>query len=163
MFRGDVIASAQPGDPLSPSLVSKNINRLLRAVFKKIALPCAEKYSSHCFRRWAASAILNAGPKHAEIMQTDGWGSSSFRVYLDIQGAGDVSTRAVLDGGDPHSPTASGGDETSLSTNTSLENPETLKLYLFFLILQRGYPNFQKILKPYFRRWDYSEFGKKTL
>ena len=118
IFWANVITSTQPGDPLFPSLANKNINRVLRAAFKKIALPGAEKYSSHCFRRGAASAILNAGSTLAEIMQTAGWKSSSFRVYLDIQRAEEVSMRAVLAGGDSHSPTASEDDETSPGTNT---------------------------------------------
>ena len=49
------------------------------------------------FQEWgAANAILRPGPTLSEIMRTGGWGSSSFRVYLDLRKAEEASMLSVL-------------------------------------------------------------------
>ena len=96
MFWVSILDRAAPGDMLFPALRNKNINRVLRAAFNNIGVPDAEKFSSHCFRRGAATAILNSGSTLSEIMRTAGWSSKAFRIYLDIQKAEEASTKAVL-------------------------------------------------------------------
>ena len=86
-----VIANTAPGAPLFPSLQGKNFSRILRAVLGKLKVPGAEKYSPHCFRRGAATAILNSGSTLSEIMRTGGWASSSFKVYLDLHRSAELA------------------------------------------------------------------------
>ena len=96
MFWTEVLRTATPGQPLFPTLLNKNINRVLRAALARIGLVGHERHSSHCFRRGAATAILNSGTPLAEIMRTAGWSSSSFRIYLNLQKAEECSMRSIL-------------------------------------------------------------------
>ena len=96
IFWAQVLRTTHPGPPLFPTLGNKNINRRLRAIFARLGIPGAERYSTHCFRRGAANAILQSGSTLAEIMRTAGWKSNAFRVYLNIQKAEECSMRAVL-------------------------------------------------------------------
>ena len=95
-FWAEVLRTAVPGQPLFPTLLNKNINRALRAALGRIDLPEFERYSSHCFRRGAATAILNSGSSLAQIMRTAGWNSNSFKIYLNLQKAEESSMRQVL-------------------------------------------------------------------
>ena len=101
VFWVEVLRNTAPGQPLFPTLVNKNINRVLRATLERLAIPEGTRYSSHCLRRGAAAAILDSGSSLAEIMRTAGWSPSSFRIYLNLQKAEEFSMRSVLTGGDP--------------------------------------------------------------
>ena len=115
-----VIATVAPGAPLFPNLQGKNFSRILRAVLGKLEIPDAEKYSSHCFRRGAAAAILNSGSTLSEIMRTGGWASSSFKVYLDLHRSEELAMKDVLKGNSPSSSRSSSISETSSVTSTPI-------------------------------------------
>ena len=100
IFWADILKTTAPGERLCPALKNKNINRALKAAFRSVGIPEAERYSSHFFRRGDANAILHSGSTLAEILRTVGWKSSSFPVYLDIQRAEESSMRTVLAGED---------------------------------------------------------------
>ena len=115
-----VIAHTEPGELLFPSLQGKKFSRILRAILAKLAVPEAEKYSSHCFRRGAATAILNSGSTLSEIMRTGGWASSAFKVYLDMHRSEELAMKDVLAGNSPVSNRSSSVESTSSITSTPI-------------------------------------------
>ena len=71
-FWRTVIQFAEPGSPLFPTIQSRNFSRILRKVLNKLGIEDADRYSSHCVRRGAATAILRFGCTLSEIMRTGG-------------------------------------------------------------------------------------------
>ena len=113
-----VLGHTHPGMPLFPLFQGENFPRALRAVLKKLHTPESDRYSSHCFRRGAATAILNSGATLSEIMRTGGWASSSFKVYLDLQRSEEPAMKDVLAGASPISACPSDISETSSITSS---------------------------------------------
>ena len=111
-----VIKHTHPGSPLFPSLQKKNITRIIRRVLSLLDVIDAERYSTHCFRRGAATALLDSGSTLSEIMKTGGWASGSFRIYLNLQKAEESSLKDILG---QNSPDSSPVGSPSLVSSTS--------------------------------------------
>ena len=116
-FWKKVLGHTKPGERLFPSSQWGNFPRVLRTVLSKLNIADSERYSSHCFRRGAATAILNSGATLSEIMRTGGWASSSFKVYLDLHRSEELSMRNVLAGASPVSQRSSSIASTSSVTS----------------------------------------------
>ena len=151
VFWAEVLRNTAPGQPLFPTLVNKNINRVLRASLGRIAVPDSERYSSHGFRRGAATAILDSGSSLAEIMRTAGWSSSSFRIYLNLQKAEESSMRKVLAGGESPSSDCVSSETSSATKTPPLKSRKmlTLPLSLHWDLLYR------KLSKKTRKRWEF--------
>ena len=151
-FWASVLKSTEPGAPLFPSYIGRNVTRVLRAVLAGIEVEDSQRYSTHCFRRGAATAILQSGSTLSEIMRTGGWKSSSFQVYLDLHRSEELSMKEVLIANSPSSSEYSAQSVTSSVTSSpvmkgaSNENQEDLDFptslywgilpqYLFRLII----------------------------
>ena len=74
-----------PGERLFPSLISKNLNRVLKGILSSMEIPDAHSYSTKAFRRGAAMDIMSSGSTLAQIMRSAGWSSQAFRAYLVFQ------------------------------------------------------------------------------
>ena len=74
-----------PDQPIFPTLLNKNLNRVLKASLKNIGFPQAEKYTMYCFRRGCLMEMKRADSTVSEIMRTAGWSSAQFRTYLDLK------------------------------------------------------------------------------
>lgn len=122
-----VLRHTEPGSPLFPSLMARNFSRVLRAVQGKLSIPDSERYSSHCFRKGDANAIMRSGPTLSEIMRTGGWKSSAFRVYLDLHKAEELSMKDVLGGESSSSASPSSGEETSSFSTAILGREKTIR------------------------------------
>ena len=121
-FWAAVAQHTAPGESLFPSLLAKNIAGILRKALTNIHVVDAERYSTHCFRKGAATAILNSGATLAQIMKTGGWVSGSFKVYLDLHHAEEVSMKNISP---KESPASSAGppSASSASSATISESP----------------------------------------
>ena len=74
-----------PGEGLFPTLQSKNLNRISKAILGRLEIDSATKYSTKAFRRGAAMDIMASGSTIAQIMRSAGWHSQAFRAYLIFQ------------------------------------------------------------------------------
>ena len=72
------------GEQLFPNLAKSNINRILRAVLRKIGIQRADSFGTHAFRRGAARALLDNGGTMADLLRSGMWSSSAFKLYLDM-------------------------------------------------------------------------------
>ena len=52
---------AEPGRRLFTDVAPRNVNRVLKTVFRKMKLPRAERYTSHGFRRGGAHELKERG------------------------------------------------------------------------------------------------------
>ena len=125
-----VIAHTRPGYPLSPSLLNKNITRISRKVLRELGIEDHDRYSTHCFRHGAATAILNSGSTLSEIMRTGGWASSSFKVYLDLHRSEESAMKRALTvdspgSTSPVSASSLSGDSTSSITSSAISKDKT--------------------------------------
>ena len=66
-----------------PSVTSRNVNNVLRAILKQMELPHAEQYSSHGFRRWEASELQTTGSQWSTVATIGDWRSLAFKGYVD--------------------------------------------------------------------------------
>ena len=71
------------GELLFPSITRRNVNEILRAILKKIELPYAERFSSHAFRRGAASELQSSGSQWSTVATLGDWRSLAFKGYVD--------------------------------------------------------------------------------
>ena len=85
-----------PGELLFPSLQNKNLNRILKAILKRMGVESAEKYSTKAFRRGAAMDIMASGSALAQIMRSAGWHSQAFRAYLIFQMEEECNMKAIF-------------------------------------------------------------------
>ena len=113
-----VLANTEPGGKLFPTFEGGDFSRVLRKVLLKLNIADSERYSSHCFRRGAATAILNSGATLSEIMRTGGWASSSFKIYLDMNRAEEISMSKVSAANSPDSERSSSASSTSSITSS---------------------------------------------
>ena len=74
----------QSGELLSPTITRRNANDILRAILKKLELPYAERYSSHGFRRGAASELQSTGSQWSTVATIGDWRSLAFKGYVDL-------------------------------------------------------------------------------
>ena len=123
-----VCSSTSWGEPLFPSLRSKNINRILKGMLRSLKVPEADSYSTHAFRRGASMELKGSGSTFAQVLKTVGWNSASFRAYLSFVEDEEVNIRSILaniDGyessdGEEDEPESDSAiqDETSSGTNS---------------------------------------------
>ena len=66
----------------------------LRNVLTHLAVPCADEYGTHAFRRGHAQDLLNGGATLAEILRAGQWKSGAFHRYLETA---DIEQGAVLE------------------------------------------------------------------
>ena len=74
----------QSGELLFPSITRRDVNDILREVLKKLELPYAERYSSHGFRRGAASELQSTGSQWSTVATIGDWRSLAFKGYVDL-------------------------------------------------------------------------------
>ena len=72
------------GGHLFSAVNTRNFNRILRAVLRKLKVPEAERYSSHGFRRGTAQDLKLHGSPWEVVASAGIWNSSAFRGYLDL-------------------------------------------------------------------------------
>ena len=84
------------GEPLFPTLRSRNINRILKGMFRSMGVEEANAYSTHAFRRWESMELKNSGSNLAQVLKTVGWNSASFRAYLSFVEDEEVNIRSIL-------------------------------------------------------------------
>ena len=85
-----------PGEGLFSSLQRRNLNRILKAILKRMGVESAEKYSTKAFRRGAAMDIMASGSTLAQIMRSAGWHSQAFRAYLMFQMEEECNMKAIF-------------------------------------------------------------------
>ena len=83
-FWPEVRRRCRSGDLLIPTTTRRNVNTILRAILKKLELPHAERYSSHGFRRGAASELHPTGPQWSTVATIGDWRSLAFKGYVDL-------------------------------------------------------------------------------
>lgn len=129
-----VSAHTPPGQPLFPSLIRSNINRILKATFPKAGIRPWGRYSAHFGRRGAANEILRSAPSLATIMRTGGWQSGGYKAYLDLREAEEADIRNI-------SRRPGGGDSSyTASYNSSASDAGISANYLRSLITPSRFP-----------------------
>ena len=78
------VTKRKSGQQLFPSLNGRNINRILRAILKKIHVPASERYTSHGFRRGAAQELKESGSQWPIVASLGQWNSLCFNGYVDV-------------------------------------------------------------------------------
>ena len=98
-FWSAVRRRCRSGELLFPSIARRNVNNLLRAILKKLEPPHADRYSSHGFRRGAASELQSAGSQWSTVSTIGDWRSLAFKGYVDLANeiTRDLSRRLVED------------------------------------------------------------------
>ena len=91
-----VISRSLWGEPLFPSLRTRNINRILKGMLRSMGVDESERYSTHAFRRGASMELKNSGSNLAQILKTVGWNSAAFRAYLSFVEDEEVNIRSIL-------------------------------------------------------------------
>ena len=111
-FRGDVLGCANlrpirdfwravasstvAHEPLFPSLLKKNVNRVLKGMLSAMNVEDASKYSTHAFRRGASIELKRPSSSFAEALKTVGWSSASFCSYLSFAEGESDNIRRIL-------------------------------------------------------------------
>lgn len=83
-------------EPLFPSLLKKNVNRVLKGMLSAMCVEDASKYSTHAFRRGASMELKRSSSSFAEVLKTVGWNSASFRSYLSFAEDEAANVRLIL-------------------------------------------------------------------
>ena len=126
-FWPTVCASSLWGEPLFPTLRSRNINRILKGMLRSMNIADADSYSTHAFRRGASMELKCSGSTLAQVLKTVGWNSAAFRAYLSFVEDEEVNIRSILanfdgfessDEESDDSPSTSSPDDTSSGTNS---------------------------------------------
>ena len=91
-----VAAKTKAHAPLFPSLINKNINRVLKAMLANMGVEDAHKYSSHAFHRGASMELKRSSSSFAEVLKTVGWNSAAFRSYLSFAEDEAANIRLIL-------------------------------------------------------------------
>ena len=88
--------SALWGQPLFPSLLKRNINRIIKGTFSTMGIEDAHSYSTHAFRRGASMELKRCGDTLSQVLKTVGWNSATFRSYLSFVEDEEVNIRLIL-------------------------------------------------------------------
>ena len=78
-----VIDRVHSGSLLFPNVTRRNVNRIIKAVFRKLSVPHAERYSSHGFRRGSAQELKETGSPWTVVAGAGRWMSASVLSYVD--------------------------------------------------------------------------------
>ena len=82
--------------PLFPTLLKRNMNRVLKASLASINIPDAELYTLKGFRRGCLMVIKRSGSTLAVILGSGGWRAAGFRAYLSLQEDEEANIKALL-------------------------------------------------------------------
>ena len=91
-----VSATTRAHNPLFPSLMNKNINRVLKGMLHSMGVEDAHQYSTHAFRRGASMELKRSASSFAEALKTVGWNSAAFRSYLSFAEGEAANIRFIL-------------------------------------------------------------------
>ena len=107
------------GEPLFPSLIKRNANRILKGTLASLSIIDAERYTLKGFRRGCIMEIKRSGSTLGVILGTGGWKAAGFKAYLALHEDEEAAVRAMIknieiraDSSDseveePHAPSAS--------------------------------------------------------
>ena len=84
VFWAAIRRRVDPGTPLFRAVNRGNFNRQLKAIFGRLCIPDADRYSSHGFRRGTAQELKESGSPWAVVASAGVWNSPAFRGYLDM-------------------------------------------------------------------------------
>ena len=84
------------GSALFPSLLKKNVNRVLKGTMCSLQVEDAERYTLKGFRRGCIMEIKRSGSTLGVILGTGGWTAAGFRAYLSLQEDEESSIKALL-------------------------------------------------------------------
>ena len=84
VFWAAIRRRVDPGAPLFRAVNRGNFNRQLKAIFGRLCIPDADRYSSHGFRRGTAQELKESGSPWAVVASAGVWNSPAFRGYLDM-------------------------------------------------------------------------------
>ena len=73
-----------PCQPLFCAVNRRNFNCILKAVLAKLAIPEAERYSSHGFRRGTTQELKESGSPWSVVATSGIWHSHCCRGYVDL-------------------------------------------------------------------------------
>ena len=73
-----------PGKPLFTAANSRNSNRTLRVVVRRLLISASPRYSSRGFRLWEAQELKEVGPPRDVVATAGLWCSPDFRGYFDL-------------------------------------------------------------------------------
>ena len=90
------IATNDLDSPLFPSLINRNINRVLKGTLRTMGVEDSECYSTHCFRRGASMELKRSGSTLAQVLKTVGWNSAAYRTYLSFVEDEATNIRLIL-------------------------------------------------------------------
>ena len=76
--------STKSGELLFKKIKQYNVNRYIRRALSNIAVPAAERYSSHGFRRGAAQELKETGSPFSIVGSLGQWSGASFKSYVDL-------------------------------------------------------------------------------
>ena len=91
-----VVESYAQDSPLFPSLIKRNINRILKGALRSTHVDESESYTTHCFRRGASMELKRSGPTLAQVLKTVGWNSADYRSYLSFVEDEATNIRLIL-------------------------------------------------------------------
>ena len=86
----------RPGGALVPALSSRNFNPMTKRVFAKAAIPDAERFPPHCFRRGATQALKNSQASARLLAGSGAWNSRAVLGYVDLTQDESAELSAVL-------------------------------------------------------------------
>ena len=77
-------ARVPSGSPLFTAFNQRNFDRIIRAVFTRLGVTDATRYSSHGFRRGTAQELKETGSPWTAVATAGLWRSPAFRGYVDM-------------------------------------------------------------------------------
>ena len=91
-----ILTETASGQQLFPSLIKRNINRILKGTLKTMNVEDAHSYSTHAFRRGASMELKRTDSTLAQVLKTVGWNSGTYRAYLSFVEDEEVNIRLIL-------------------------------------------------------------------
>ena len=84
-FWPTVAQFTKAGDYIFPRYRRSNINRILNAVFSKIQIVEARRFTSKCSRRGRSNAMKDPDSTPGQIARAECWNADGYRSYLILR------------------------------------------------------------------------------
>ena len=92
------MAPLSGANPFSPSLLKKNIDRVIRGTLSSLGVEGAHPYSIHAFRRGSSAELKRCVSTLDQALNTVCWNSATFRAYRTFVGEEEVNIHSILMG-----------------------------------------------------------------
>ena len=92
-----VMGRAPCGQPLPKAVNRRNFNRALKAIFARMQVPRADRYSSHAFRRGSAQEMIETGSPLTVVASAGMWRSNALvKNYIDMAATVESNIRRLF-------------------------------------------------------------------